>query len=85
MTKVTAPDRYIEKVVSEFADECDATWESRKKLWQTVVIIYEFSADPEHWIDAVTDIAANAGMKHRDIVATLVSGLKHARKSGYVA
>ena len=71
--------------MAEFASECDATWESRKKLWQIVVLVHELSNEPEHWIDTLADIATKAGMKQRDILTTLASGKRRASKSGAVA
>ncbi len=85
MLDVRKPDGYLSKVVAEFDTECDATWESRRLLWRTVVLVYELSADPERWIDTLVDIAERAGMKHRDIMTTVASGLRRARQTGAVA
>jgi hypothetical protein len=82
---VRNPVAYLTKVVAEFANECDATWESRNILWRSVVLAYELSDDPEPWVDKLVDIAEQAGMKQRDVQTTLVSALRRARSTGAVA
>jgi len=82
---VYSPDRYLTRAIDEFASDADATFESRKRLWQMFVLVYELSNDPEPWVDKLLDIAATAGMKQRDIQTTLVSALRRARQTGAVA
>jgi hypothetical protein len=82
---VHSPDRYLTKVVDEFASEANATFESRKRLWQMFVLVYELSSDPEPWIDKLLEIAGSTGMRQRDTQTTLVSALRRARQSGAVA
>lgn len=82
---VYSPDKYLAKVVEEFAGEADASYESRKELWRVFVLIYELSPDPEPWVDKLLEIATATGMRQRDIQTTHVSALRRARSTGAVA
>jgi hypothetical protein len=82
---VYSPEKYLAKVVEEYANEVDATFESRRELWRVCVLVYELSADPEPWIDRLIEVAGKTGMRQRDVATTIASALRRARQTGAVA
>lgn len=81
--KISNVDRYLDAVVNEYDDECEAdsypnTYECKKKLWKCAVIVWESDPEPDDRIDELRAIALDYGLKATDIGSTIASAQRKA-------
>jgi hypothetical protein len=70
---------YTSKVVEEFLAEIDGTFECRKRLWRTIVTLWELTGDASPYIDQLVAAVTNAGMRYRDVMTTVASAERRYR------
>lgn len=81
MPVITNPEYYANKIVEEFLAECDGTFECRKRLWRTVVTLFELTGDASPYADQLIDAMTSAGARFRDVTTTVQRAEQHYRRN----
>lgn len=81
MIEVSDPASYLQTVVRDFRDWAALTtgFELRKKLWHSCIVVCEVTkTDYADWHLTLAKIAAEAGLKPGEVIATVRSARRKA-------
>ena len=81
MPIISNPEYYANKIVEDFLAEVDGTFECRKRLWRTVVTLFELTGDASPYVNQLIDAMVRCGARTQDVTTTVQRAEQHYRRN----